>query len=142
MPVGFSAMVSVEGVNNFQEQFAPSVGASISRGLANRVELYGVPMWVHNSGAATGVMHDTFFIGLGGHVRVLPTLCLAAEASLRVAGDTLGDPEYGYGIEKRVGGHTFFLTFTNTQASTFAQLARGGFPQSLYLGFNLSRKFF
>jgi len=34
------------------------------------------------------------------------------------------------------------LTFTNTFGTTFAQLARGGTANSLYLGFNLARKFF
>ncbi|HWW83145.1 MAG TPA: DUF5777 family beta-barrel protein [Vicinamibacterales bacterium] len=141
-PIGFSGIVSIEGTNNFDQQFAPALGASISRGIANKLELYAVPMWVHNSAAATGVMRNTFFVGLGGHVRVLPNVFLVAEASPRVAGYVIGDAEYGYGVEMRVGGHTFVLTFTNTQASTFAALARGGFPQSLYLGFNLSRKFF
>jgi hypothetical protein len=45
-------------------------------------------------------------------------------------------------IEKRVGAHMFSMTFTNTFATTFAQLARGGGANSLFLGFNLGRKFF
>jgi hypothetical protein len=45
-------------------------------------------------------------------------------------------------IEKRVGAHMFSLTFTNTFATTWAQLARGGAANSLFLGFNLGRKFF
>jgi len=36
----------------------------------------------------------------------------------------------------------FSLTFTNTFGTTFAQLARGGTANSLYLGFNLARRFF
>ena len=141
-PVGFSAVVSVEGVNNFQEQYAQAVGASISRGFLNRVQLYAVPMWVHNSAAATGTTRNTAFLGLGGLVRVGSTVYLAGEVSPRVAGYVIGDAEYGFSLEKRVGGHVFALTFTNSQGTTFAQLSRGGFPVSLYLGFNLSRKFF
>jgi hypothetical protein len=141
-PVGFSAIVSVEGVNNFHSDYAPALGASISRGFFKAVKVFVDPVWVHNSAAATGVMRDTSFIGIGGHVRVLPALYLAAEVSPRVGGYVIGDAEYGFGIEGRVGGHTFALTFTNSQATTFGQLSRGGFPDSLYLGFNLSRKFF
>ena len=142
-PLGFSALVSVEGTNNFRQEYAPAIGASISRDVANVVALYAVPMWVHNSAAATGVMRDTAMVGLGGSVRVRPTVYLVAEVSPRVAGYVLGDAEYGFGISKRVGGHVFDLTFTNTtQGTTFAQMARGGFPNSLYLGFNLARKFF
>jgi len=36
----------------------------------------------------------------------------------------------------------FQLTFTNATAGTYGQLARGGFPSTLFLGFQLSRKFF
>jgi hypothetical protein len=142
-PVGLSAIVTVEGVNNFRDQYAPGMGASISRDVANVMALYAVPMWVHNSAAATGVVHETVMVGLGASVRVRPTLFLVGEITPRVGGYVAGDPEYGFGLSKRVGGHVFDLTFTNTtQGTTFAQMARGGFPKSLYLGFNLARKFF
>ncbi len=143
MPVGFSAIVSVEGTNNFRQQYAPAIGASISRDVANIVSLYAVPMWVHNTAAGTGVTRDTGLVGLGANLRLRPTLFLTGEVTPRVGGYVIGDAEYGFGISKRVGGHVFDLTFTNTtQGTTFAQLARGGFPGSLYFGFNLSRKFF
>lgn len=143
MPFGFSALVSVEGVNNFRDQYAPALGATISHGFGERLEVYGVPMWVHNSAAATGVVRNTFFVGVGGALRVLPTVYLEAEASPRVSGYIVGDAEYGFSLATRVGGHVFALTFTNTTGgTTFAQMARGGFPNSLYLGFNLTRKFF
>jgi len=142
-PVGLSAIVTVEGVNNFRDQYAPGIGASISRDMANVMALYAVPMWVHNSAAATGVVHETVMVGLGASVRVRPTLFLVGEITPRVGGYVAGNPEYGFGLSKRVGGHVFDLTFTNTtQGTTFAQMARGGFPKSLYLGFNLARKFF
>lgn len=143
MPVGVSAIVSIEGTNNFRDQYAPAIGASISRDVAKLVAVYAVPMWVHNSAAATGVTRDTFMVGLGGSLRVRPTLYLVGEVSPRVAGFVEGDAEYGFGISKRIGGHVFDLTFTNTtQGTTFAQMARGGFPESLYFGFNLARKFY
>lgn len=141
-PVGVSAVVSVEGVNNFRSQYAPALGASISRTVGGFVALYAVPVWVHNSAASTGVTRDTGFVGLGARLRVLSTVYVSGEVSPRLGGYVIGDPEYGFALEKRVGGHTFALTFTNTPATTYAQLARGGFPVSLYLGFNLSRKFF
>lgn len=141
-PIGVSAVVSVEGVNNFRDQYAPALGASISRTVGSVVALYAVPVWVHNSAASTGVTRDTGFLGLGARVRVRRTVYLSGEVSPRVGGYVIGDPEYAFAVEKRLGGHVFALTFANTSATTFAQLARGGFPASLYLGFNLSRKFF
>lgn len=141
--VGISGIVSVEGTNNFQEHYAPSLGASVSyvpRG--DRLAVYAVPMWSHNSAAALNIDRDTFYVGLGGRLRFLTSAYLVAEVSPRVSGYAPGDAEYGFGIEKRVGGHFFTLTFTNTFSSTFAQVARGGAPTTLYLGFNLARKFF
>lgn len=143
MPFGLSGLVSVEGTNNFQEHYAPAIGASISREVFNVAAVYAVPMWVHNTAAATGVTRDTGIIGIGGSVRVLPTLYIIGEVTPRIGGYVIGDAEYGFGISARVGGHVFDLTFTNTtQGTTFAQIARGGFPSSLYLGFNLARKFY
>jgi hypothetical protein len=141
-PVSVSGLVSVEGSNNFQEQFAPAVGAVVSREIQDRVALYASPIWVQNSAAAIGVNRDTFFVGLGGRVRIMSTTYLVAEVSPRVAGYAPGDVEYGFGIEKRVGGHVFQLNFTNSFGTTFGQNANGGAPQSLHFGFNLTRKFF
>jgi hypothetical protein len=36
----------------------------------------------------------------------------------------------------------FSLIMANTPATTYGQLARGGTPETLYLGFNIARKFF
>jgi hypothetical protein len=100
-------------------------------------------MWVHNSAAATGVTRDTGMLGVGTSIRVLPTLYLLGEVIPRLGGYDIGVTEYGFGVSARVGGHVFDLTFTNTtQGTTFAQMARGGFPKTLNLGFNLARKFF
>lgn len=141
-PIGFSGLISIEGTDNFQQEYAPAIGASISRTLGNVVALYAVPLWVHNSAAASGVTRDSFLLGIGGRLRVLPALFIVGEVSPRVAGYSPDDNEYGFGIETRVGGHDFMLTFTNSQAMTYGQLARGGNPGQLFLGFNLSRKFF
>jgi hypothetical protein len=142
MPVSVSGLVSVEGADNFKRDRAPSLGATVSHTFGDYVAVYGVPVWVHNSAALTGVTRDTFFVGLGSRVRILDTVYLVGEVSPRVSGYAPGNPEFGFGIEKRVGGHMFQLNFTNTFGTTFGQIARGGFPDTLYLGFNLARKFF
>lgn len=141
-PIGVSGILAVEGTDNFQEQHAPSVGGVVSHTINDRAALYAVPMWTHNSAAALGVDRDTFYMGLGARVRFLESAYIVGEVSPRLAGYKPGDAEYGFGVEKRVGGHFFTLTFTNTFSSTFAQVARGGSPATLYLGFNLARKFF
>jgi hypothetical protein len=142
VPVSVSGLVSVQGPNNFREQFAPALGAVISRAIQQRVALYASPIWAHNSAAASGVIRDTFYVGIGGRVRVMSSTYLVAEVSPRVSGYMPGDAEYGFGIEKRVGGHMFQLNVANAQETTLGQIASGGAPRNLHLGFNLTRKFF
>lgn len=143
-PLSASVIASVEGQDNFSEIFAPAFGVVLSRSVANAVALYAVPMWVHNSNSApTGIaVQNTGYVGLGVRIRFLPTAYLVGEVTPRLGGYVVGDPEYAFSIEKRVGAHVFALTFANGQGTTFAQLARGGNPGALYFGFNLTRKFF
>ena len=159
MPVAASAIVSIEGTRNFRAghdagdgdehqhgdnggQRSPAVGAVFGRTFGTRVALYAMPMWVHDTRPAGGEQQDTGYIGLAGRARIRSKVYLVAELSPRFFGYAPGTMEYGFGIERRAGGHLFQLTFTNANAGSYGQLARGGFPSTLYLGFMLSRKFF
>jgi hypothetical protein len=97
---------------------------------------------VHNTAAILNIDRDTFFVGVGGRLRIGGTTYLVAEVTPRAAGYSPEDAEYAFGIEKRAGGHLFQLNFGNSQGSTFAQTARGGSHENLFMGFNLARKFF
>jgi hypothetical protein len=149
MPVSISAIVSVEGERNFgantngePKHYSPAVGAVISRTFAEHVALYAMPMWVHGTPGPSVPSEDTTIIGLGARLRVMPTTYLVGEVTPRVGGYVLRDPEFGFSLEKRVGAHVFALTFTNNPGTTFRQIALGGNPHTLNLGFNLTRKFF
>ena len=160
MPVSLSPVVSIEGTDNFQEKYAPAAGVVISRQFGTRIAGYVTPMWAHNTAAsleAIGHDHDgghsessgpshvnrnTTYVGLGGRVRLGSSSYVAGEVAVRARGYSPDQPGYGVSIEKRVGAHMFSMTLTNTFATTFAQLARGGAANSLLLGFNLGRKFF
>jgi hypothetical protein len=142
IPVSLSALFSVEGADNFQERYSPALGVAVSRMVADRLAVYATPVWVHNTAGILNIDRDTFFVGIGGRLRVTSTVYLVGEVVPRVAGYRPDKAAYGFAIEKRAGGHLFQLNFNNGQGTTFGQLARGGFADSLYLGFNLSRKFF
>lgn len=141
-PVSISGLLSVEGSNNFRIRRQPALGAVLGRTLQDRVAVYATPLWVHDSASEAGLDRDTFVLGLAGRVRLSRSVYVVGEVSPRLAGYAPGQPEYGFGIEKRVGGHVFQLNVANTFGSTFAQTARGGFADTLYLGFNLGRKFY
>jgi hypothetical protein len=142
MPIGFSAIASVEGGNNFQERYTPALGVVVSRTLGTAAAVYLTPFWAHNTAAGTSVDRDTSFIGIGARVRIVPSLYVVGEVSPRISGFKPGDDEYAFALEKRVGAHVFSLTFANGAATTYGQIARGGNPGGLYLGFNLARKFY
>jgi hypothetical protein len=146
LPLSISGLLSIEGGNNFRERYATSAGATLSRQIDDRVAVYAVPMFVHNVtpilAQITNVKDNTFYLGIGGRLRIRPTVYISAEASPRLGGLAQGTAEYGFAIEKRAGAHVFQLNFSNSELSTFAQTGAGGVPGSLFMGFNLTRKFF
>jgi hypothetical protein len=141
-PLSFSAMASVEGADNFHTRYSPSLGAVVARSFVDVAAVYAAPTWVHNSAALTGISRDTFVVGLGARIRIRPTVYVVGEISPRLAGYKPGESELAFAIEKRAGGHLFQLNVGNANGTTTGQMARGGFEHTLYLGFNLSRKFF
>ena len=141
MPVAVSPVLSIEGALNFRERYTPAIGATVSRMLHERVAVYAVPMWAHDT-VHVGAERDTTFIGLGGRLQIRPRTFIVVEATPRLGGYTPGETMFGFAIEKRVGGHVFQLNFCNSQATTLGGVARGGLPKALFLGFNLTRKFY
>ena len=143
-PFSVSAWLSVEGTNNFQDEYTPSIGAIIGLAADRRASLYVEPMYVHHANVFAAPGDDSaFLIGVGGRFRIHGTVYLAGEAAPRVAGFDGGVMHGSFAIEKRVGGHVFQLNFSDSFATTMGQIARGG-PDSKdwFLGFNISRKFY
>lgn len=142
MPLSMSAIASVEGSDNFRRDRAPIFGGVVSRRMGELAAFYAEPMWAHDSAVGSGTKRETVFLGLGGRLHVRSGLYLVGEVSPRLGGYTAGDPAFGFAIEGRVGGHVFQLNVSNSTGTTFLQTARGGFADSLFLGFNLARKFY
>jgi plastocyanin len=147
-PVDVSVLVSVEGTNNFRDQYSPAFGAIVSRTFGDRAALYVEPTWVHHadvpsSTSVAGAPTETVMVGLGGRLRIRPTVSIVTEFSPRVAGFRPGINHGGVGIEKRAGGHVFQLNVSDSFATTMGQIARGGpVGTNWHLGFNISRKFY
>lgn len=149
-PIGVAALASIDGASNFQDNYTPALGAVISRELGRHGSVYIEPIWAANTNPEEGdlVVHDdTFMVGIGGRFRVLSSTYFVAEVTPRVSGFRPGTHQASFAIEKRVGGHSFQLNFSNGFGTTMGQIARGG-PEASngnsdwYLGFNISRKFF
>ena len=154
-PVGVSVFGAVEGRDNFSEEYSPGLAVVVSRKLGKRATVYAEPAWVGNTARPSDgpTDHDsTLFVGLGARVRLGSAAYLVGEFAPRLAGFKGINPVHPsehaanhltFGIEKRVGGHSFQLNFSNYFATTLATIARGaGSGDDWYIGFNLSRKFF
>ena len=143
--VDVTVLASIDGTNNFRDQYSPALGAVVSRKFDERAALYIEPIRVQHSNVqlSAGEADDTFMVGMGGRVRVRPSLSIAAEFSPRTSGYRPGVNHTSVAIEKRVGGHVFQLNVSDSFATTAGQLARGGpGARDWFLGFNISRKFF
>ena len=117
----------------------------ISRELGRHGALYAHPIWINNTNklpAEFGGGNDTFIAGVGARLRVRPTLYVAGEVAPRV-GYTPDSMYASFAIEKRAGGHSFQVNFSNGIGTTLGQLARGGLGHDTwFIGFNITRKFF
>lgn len=145
-PFGLDVIATAEGEDNLREHHSPSVGVILSREFKDRAAVYFEPIWVHNSSNLPSELvddNDTFLLGLGARLRIRPTVYLLLEGSPRLAGHDPNVTQVSFGIEKRAGGHSFQLNFSNGFGTTLGQIARGGTASDdWYLGFNISRKFF
>jgi hypothetical protein len=145
-PVGIGIWGSMDGTDNFSDSYSPALGAVFSRELGEHGAIYFEPVWVNNSNLEPSELaddNDTFMIGLGTRIRVLSTVYVTAEITPRVAGYAPGDALLSFGLEKRAGGHSFQINFSNGFGTTMGQVARGGTDFSdWYIGFNISRKFY
>jgi len=157
MPVSISLTGSLEGLDNLSDHLQPGVAATISRTAGSRVALYATPTFVARTRAAEFLEgHDhgvegeadehadhehTLFLGMGGRLLLGAGTYIAGEYSPRLAGHDPGRGTWGVALDKKAGGHTFQVNFTNSFGTTFGQLARGGDTHNVYLGFNITRLF-
>jgi Membrane bound beta barrel domain (DUF5777) len=146
-----SALVSIEGTNNFKDSYSPAVGAILSREIGTVAALYVEPIWVNNTNRLPKDLvddNDTFMVGIGARVRIRPTVYLVGEYAPRSGNTEIAPGQPGvshgsFGLEKRAGGHMFQVNFSNAFGTTMANIARGGGEENdWYLGFNITRKFF
>lgn len=143
--LGLDVIATMDGTDNFSDSYSPALGIVLSHELGSHGALYFEPIWVNNSNQLPSELtddNDTFLFGIGGRLRVRPTVYVVGEYIPRI-GYSPGVDHLTFGVEKRAGGHVFQINFSNNIGTTPAQIARGGFDnEDWYIGFNISRKFF
>ena len=145
VPFTVDVLGSIDGTNNFRDSYSPAIGAVVSRKFGRHGAAYFQPIWINNTNPFASELVDdnsSFLFGVGTRLRVLSTVYLVGEAAPRV-GHTPGSTYLSFAVEKRAGGHSFQINFSNGFGTTLNQIAQGGINyDSWYLGFNISRKFF
>jgi hypothetical protein len=160
LPVSISLTGSYEGLNNLRERYQKGVAVTVSRTFGDRLALYATPAFVAGTHAVDFIAgheghdhdlgleedehanhDDTWFAGIGGRLRFSHSGYITGEYTPRLHGYDPNRGEWGVGVEKRTGGHTLQLNITNSFGTTLGQLARGGSPHDIYLGFNITRRF-
>lgn len=142
-PVGLDVIATFEGTNNLRAQKSAAFGLVASRKVGRIAALYAEPILVVNSSPFDADDNNTLMVGLGGRVRVRPSLYLVGEVTPRLGGYDPGAHQGSFGIEMRSGGHAFQINVSNGFGTTLGQLARGGVnSDSWFIGFNIARKFF
>jgi hypothetical protein len=108
-PFSVSPIVSIEGTNNFQGQFAPAVGASVSHDW-RLPALYAVPMWVDNPQRRR--RNSTYSVSAAACGSV--PRCVSRRSSPRLSGFAPGRRLFRHRV--RAGAHMSQLNFTTVRA--------------------------
>jgi hypothetical protein len=157
--IGLDVQASIEGVDNFRDEYSGAVGVILSKRLGEWASVYVEPSWVGNTNTpfrfhpssiddddddddGPDTDNDSVVLGLGARLRVRPTVYLIGEYVPRISGFDEGEHHISFGFEKRAGGHTFQLNFSNSLGTTPAQIAQGASEDDWFIGFNIARKFY
>jgi len=118
---------------------------SLSYQLNDRFSFLLVPAFSSNTNFWEPDSEGTFALGIGGRFMVIDDLSLIAEWVPPLAGYADEHSGWGFGIEKKIGGHVFQLFVTDSIGIIASQYLAGGDLRlgdgDFRLGFNIFRSF-
>lgn len=142
-PIDLDAVVAVQGLDNFSEDYTSTLGLLLSRRFGDRGAAYVEPLVVLNALPEAADDELVVVLGLAARIRFGASTYLVAEFAPRLSGEAPGDHHASVALEKQRGGHSFQINFSNSFATTIGQIARAyGSTGSWHIGFNISRKFY
>jgi hypothetical protein len=159
-PFSSIVRVSVEGTNDFRNEYITSIEFGLAKTIKKRAQLYLVPTISFNNRSLQDVINlqfsgkgeTTVALGAGASIDIRPTVAFVAEASPRLIG-LLGVQRASFmlGVQKKICRHSFTFGFTNSPGTSISQRSATrsalspGFSDSwsgLGIGFNISRRLF
>ncbi len=150
-PFAAAFRASIEGRNNFQQNYTTNLMLPVSGKISNIAELFVVPTFSFHAnvfasqadpnGPEGDRRRNQTTIGLGTSIRFRPRTAFVAEWQPRVAGwhATGSVNAYSFGLLRSTNGHVFELVLTNTVGTTTSRAINTASDQ-FSLGFNIYRK--
>ena len=124
-PIGLNALAAIEGVDNFQESYSPTLGVLLSREIGDYAALYVEPMCNNSNPQPEELIddNDTFVIGLGARLRFRPTVCGRRGVTAR---QRIRSGRHAGQLRDReaIGRPLVSVELLEWLATTFAQIAR------------------
>ncbi len=143
-PLAIDAIAAVQGLDNLGEDYTGTLGLLVSRRFGDRAAVYAHPLAVLNPMPELSDGDEAWFVlGLAARIRFGASTYVVVEGAPRLTSSGPDDHHMSFAIEKRRGGHTFQINFSNSFATTLGQVARAyGGSGEWHIGFNISRKFY
>jgi len=127
------------------ENFKFNLQLCLSSRLTDRFSVLVVPCFSTNADHWEPASQNTLALGLGGRFMFLKDMSLIAEWMPVLSGYKTGTSGWGFGIEKKIGGHVFQFFALNSVGLTSDQFIPGGDLRlrngDFRLGFNIFRTF-
>jgi hypothetical protein len=115
---------------------------SLSYQFSDHFSLMLVPCYSTNTTHGDPSNRGTFSLGFGGRWMVLDDISLIAEYMPAISGNKAPANGWGFGLEKKIGGHVFQVFVLNSMGLVADQFVPGGDLKSdVRLGFNIFRTF-
>jgi mono/diheme cytochrome c family protein len=122
-----------------------SAALSVSRQFTRRFSVLAVPAFSTNTNHWALDPDGTFALGLGARYMIFEDLSVLLEWTPVLAGYREGENGWGFGVEKKIGGHVFQFFVANSLGLTVPQVLPGGDLRlgdfDFRIGFNLFRTF-
>ncbi len=118
---------------------------SLAYQLNDRVSFLLVPAYATNTNFWEPSSDGTFSLGIGGRIMIFDDISILAEWVPQLAGYKDLHSGWGFGLEKKIGGHVFQFFVTDSIGLTPAQFLPGGDLKlgegDFRFGFNIFRTF-
>lgn len=127
------------------ENMKLSLQLSLSHQVSNSLSFLLVPAYSSNANHWEALSEGTFALGAGARYMFLNDFSLILEWIPVLTGYKANSSGWGFGLEKKIGGHVFQVFVLNTIGLTSAQYVPGGDlrlkDSDFRIGFNIFRRF-